>query len=164
MAADGGGDDDGRQIEHGEAVELRADGRTLSGYAVRYGEPRRDGRERFEAGAFAAERVSEPLRLNVAHDRAAAEVVPLPVEMRAEGPYVETTLPEGRTADRVARGELGYFSIGFVALEERLEDGVRVVSRAHLDHVALVARPAYPTSRVELRADPELVERCWRAL
>ena len=139
-------------VEHGDAVELRADGRTLSGHAVRYGDLRRDGREKFAPGAFAADRVTEPLRLNIGHDRAEAALVPLPVEMRAEGPYIETTLPAGKTADRVARGDLGGLSVGFVALtEHRDAAGVRVIDRAHLDHIALVARPAYATATVELR-------------
>ena len=137
-----------------EAVELRADGRTLSGHAVRYGDLRRDGREKFAVGAFSPDRATDPLRLVVAHDRTQAAIVPLPVEFRQAGPFVETTLHEGKIADRVASGELSAFSVGFVAeAEHRDAAGVRVIDRAHLDHVALVSRPAYPSSTVELRTD-----------
>lgn len=141
-------------LEHAEAVELRADGRTLAGHVVRYGDKHRSRAERFEAGAFAADRAADPLRLNVEHDRADTVLVPLPVEYRADGLAIETTLPPGRTAQRVERGELRGLSVGFRAVEERRDaDGCRVIVRAHLDHVALVRRPAYPASVVELRAD-----------
>ena len=143
-------------VEHGEAVELRADGRTLSGPVVRYGDKHRSRSERFAAGAFGPDRMAEPMRLNVEHDRAATVLVPLPVEFRDDGPHVSTVLPAGSAADRIAAGELRGLSVGFVALEERRDpDGCRVILRAYLDHVALVRRPAYPGSTVELRGDDD---------
>ena len=142
------------EIETSAAVELRADGRTLSGPVVRYGDLGRQGKERFAPGAFAADRVTDPLRLNIGHDRADAVLVPLPVEFRDDGPHVNVTLPEGRTAARIDRGELRGLSVGFVALAERRDSsGVRVIEKAHLDHVAIVKSPSYPTSKVELRED-----------
>lgn len=135
-------------------MELRADGRTLSGPVVRYGDLGRGGRERFAPGAFSPDRVNDPLRLNVGHDRSASVVVPLPVEFRDDALAVNVTLPEGRTADRIDRGELRGLSVGFVALAEtRDSSGVRVIEKAHLDHVAIVASPSYPASKVELRED-----------
>ena len=140
------------KIETTEAVELRADGRTLSGPAVRYGDLGRGGRERFAPGAFSGDRMADPMRLLAGHSRTDAVLVPLPVELRDDGLHVgPVTLPEGRTAERVDRGELAGLSVGFTALEERQENGIRVIAKAHLDHVGLVARPAYPESKVELR-------------
>ena len=157
MAPDASGErpTESADVEHGEAVELRADGRTLTGHVVRYGDRARNRAERFEAGAFSPDRVRDPLRLNVQHDRAETVLVPLPVEMRDDGLAVSTVLPEGRAAERIAAGELRGLSVGFVAVEERRDpDGCRVITKAWLDHVALVSRPAYPTSTVELRAEP----------
>lgn len=143
------------ETEHSSAVELRADGRTLSGPVVRYGDLGRGGSERFAPGAFSPQRVTDPLRLNVGHDRADTVLVPLPVEFRSDALAVNVTLPEGCTADRIDRGELRGLSVGFVALAEHRESGVRVIDRAHLDHVAIVETPSYPASQVELReADP----------
>ena len=164
MTADPDGAD-GPKIEIAEAVELRADGRTLSGHAVRYGALRRDGREMFAAGSFTAGNCTQPMRLVVGHDRALAEVVPLGIEYRADGPFISATLQEGRTADRVAAGELSGFSVGFVPLaEHRDEAGVRVIDRARLDHVALVARAAYVASAVELRESSRDDDLLWLLL
>ena len=139
-------------IELSDAVELRADGRTLSGPVVRYGDLGRGGKERFAEGAFAADRVTDPMRLNVGHDRADTVLVPVPVEFRSDGIHLNVTLPEGHTAGRIDRGELRGLSVGFASIEEHRDAaGVRVIDRAHLDHIGLVARPSYPTSTVELR-------------
>ncbi|MDE0136042.1 MAG: HK97 family phage prohead protease [Acidimicrobiaceae bacterium] len=130
MAAPDG--DSAPEPEHSEAVELRADGRTLSGPVVRYGDLGRGGTERFAPGAFSPDRASDPLRLNVGHDRSESVVVPLPVEYRDDALAVNVTLPEGRTADRIDRGELRGLSVGFVALAEtRDSSGIRVIEKAH---------------------------------
>ena len=135
------------------AVEFRFSGRSLTGSAVRYGERAHDRAERFEPGAFVSMR--DPVELNLQHDldtvvadtRTGLEVKDGPSELA-----VATELRAGSAAlSLVQRRALRGFSVGFVALEEHREAGERVITRAHLDHVALVDVPSYPGSRVELR-------------
>ena len=52
----------------------------------------------------------------------------------------------------VHSGVLRGLSIEFNAIEERLDDGVRVIERAHLSAIAVVDSPAYAGSVVEARA------------
>ena len=142
--------------------ELRAapDKRMLTGVAVKYGDVANIGtfRERFEAGAFGDLSTADVL-LNAQHQR----VVPLArtgggglvlfdtlMELR-----IDATLPETRAADdtlslvrsKVLRG----LSIEFKALQERMESGVRVITRAILKGVAVVDSGAYQMSTVAAR-------------
>ena len=139
-------------------IELRQDGRLLTGTAVRYGDVARLpwGDERFTAGAFA------PLGdviLNSMHDRrtplartggGGLELVDSDSELR-----IAAELPKTQAADdalelvrtRVMRG----LSIEFEATTERLVNGVRVIDRAVLHGVGLVDTPAYEKSEVEAR-------------
>ena len=142
--------------------ELRADPdkRMLSGTAMKYGDVARIGtfRERFEAGAFGDLSTADVL-LNAQHQR----VVPLArtgggglvlfdtlMELR-----IDATLPETRAADdtlslvrsKVLRG----LSIEFKALQERMESGVRVITRAILKGVAVVDSGAYTQSTIAAR-------------
>ena len=144
-------------VECAAPVEVRAAGRTLTGPAVRYGEiAAGHAAERFEPGAFVSR--AEPVGLNVQHDPL------LPVADTGDGSLRLTDGPEALTVAAELRGDsvsgplalvrrqaLGGLSVGFVSLEERSEGGVRVISRAHLDHIGLVDRPSYRGSRVELR-------------
>ena len=142
--------------------ELRADPdkRMLSGTAMKYGDVANIGtfRERFEAGAFGDLATADVL-LNAQHQRA----VPLArtgggglvlldtlMELR-----IDATLPETRAADdtlalvrsKVLRG----LSIEFRAIKERMDMGVRVVTRAALKAVSVVDIAAYSMSTVAAR-------------
>lgn len=142
-------------VERRAAVEFRFDGRTLTGPAVTYGDVAQGpkGPERFEARAFVSGLDSANLVLQHDARRVIASQpealaftdTPQALDLRA------SLRPDGAEAQLVRRGTLGGLSVGFVAIEERQEAGVRVISGAHLDHVALVDRPAYPASTVELR-------------
>ena len=142
--------------------ELRADPdkRELSGRAIVYGDTANLGafRERFAPGAFGDVANTDAI-LNRQHRRD----VPLArtagggLELR-DGPEaleIRATLPETREADdtlalvrsKVLRG----LSIEFKALQERMESGVRVVTRAILKGVAVVDTGAYPLSVVAAR-------------
>lgn len=80
------------------------------------------------------------LRLRAADDGLHFETGQLP-----RLPLVEQTL------ERVRSGDLRGASVEFRALEERVEDGVRVVERAHLHGIGLVRSPAYEATTVEQR-------------
>ncbi|MCY4479867.1 MAG: HK97 family phage prohead protease [Rhodospirillales bacterium] len=140
-------------------VELRADadGRRLSGVAVRYGDTARLpwGRERVERGAFA------PLGdviLNAMHDRAAplARIgAGLTLEDTAERLAFAADLPATRAADDVLElvraGVMRGASVEMRVTAERIEAGVRVIERATLAAIGVVDTPAYPASEVEAR-------------
>ena len=142
-------------VERRAAVEFRFDGRTLTGPAVTYGDIAQGpkGPERFEPRAFVSG--LDTAMLNLQHDRQRVIAAqpdalaftdsPLALDLRA------SLRSDGAEAQLVRRGALGGLSVGFVALREHRDAGTRVIARAHLDHVALVDRPAYPGSTVELR-------------
>ena len=96
--------------------------------------------------------------MNVHHreDRPLArEPGTLTFESRADGLYLSATLPETREADDalalVRAGVLTGLSLEFRADQEKLVKGVRVIERATVAGVALVARAAYKTTQVEAR-------------
>ena len=140
--------------------ELRAEGRSLRGVAIRYGDTATLpwGRERFEAGAFGDVGAADVI-LNSSHDRgrplARTGGGGLVLADSAEALRIEATLPATREADdvlalvrsRVLRG----LSIEFAATDERIEAGVRVVTGATLRGIAVVDRPAYSASEVAAR-------------
>ena len=142
-------------VERRAAVEARFDGRTLTGPAVTYGDiamgPK--GPERFEPRAFVSGLPTAALTLQHDSERVLASQPealtltdsPMRLDLRA------VLRPDGAEATLVRRGTLGGLSVGFVALREHQDGGERVITAAHLDHVALVDRPAYPGSTVELR-------------
>ena len=135
------------------SAELRIEGRTLTGPVIRYGEVGRGprGRERFEPGAFSP--LPAALALNLQHDEQRVITEALDVADGPEALTVATELREGSAElALVRRGRLRGLSVEFRALVERIENGVRVISKAVLMGVGLVDSPAYPGSVVELRA------------
>ena len=138
--------------------EVRAEGRSLSGTAVRYGDVASFawGRERIEPGAFAP--LGDAI-LNAQHDRATplartdgGGLTLLDSEAALE---IRAELPPTRSADdvlelvraKVMRG----LSIEFVALTERSETDLRIIERARLVGIGVVDTPAYPASAIEAR-------------
>lgn len=142
-------------VERRAAVEFRFDGGVLTGPAVRYGDVASgpSGLERFAASPWRSGLDTAPLVLQ--HDRErviATQPDALAFTDRPASLDLRAVLPEdGAEARLVRRRALRGLSVGFVALEEHRADGVRVITGAHLDHVALVDRPAYPGSTVEIR-------------
>ena len=133
---------------------LAGGGRTVTGYAARYGDTAPQFRERIEPGAF-VQRAS-PLVLRLQHDSArpiADTSGSLRVADSATGFHASTPLREGSAElDLVRRGTLTGLSVEMEVMAERRESGLRVIERAKLLGIGLVDEPAYPASTVELRA------------
>ncbi|WP_419922336.1 HK97 family phage prohead protease [Candidatus Poriferisodalis sp.] len=135
-------------------VRLNADGRTLNGVALRYGDVAPRFAERVERGAFVSR--SEPLPLRLMHDVSrtiATTSDTLRIRDTPEALIASTPLrTDSAELGLVQRGRLNGLSVEMTVLAERREDGLRVIERAHLLGVGLVDAPAYRGSRIELRA------------
>ncbi|MDE0357678.1 MAG: HK97 family phage prohead protease [Gammaproteobacteria bacterium] len=137
--------------------ECRAEGRTLSGTVLTFGEISPSHRERFLPGSLQRE---GDVWLDVDHDQRAVVCwegsglafteTAGALTMRAEIPR---TVPGDMALEGVRDGTRAGLSIEFSALSERKEaqTGIRVLERARLHGVGLVAAPSYPGSRVEAR-------------
>ena len=142
-----------------QELEIRAEGRRLVGPAIQYGEVSPSHRERFDSGAFNLGD-GRTRWLDVAHDpeRVVAFTGGGGLELRDTPAALEVsaTLPRIPAADRaladVQAGTLKGFSIEFNAEAERRESGIRVVERAGLIGIGLVAHPSYTGSVAEVRA------------
>ena len=139
---------------------IQADGRRLSGVAVRYGEIAAlpFGRETFIAGAFGdVAGLDVILRFQHNRDRPIART-PATLQL-VDGPdalRIAAQLPETREADDalklVRAGVLRGLSLEFRAGNAPIIDGVRTVRRAGLLGLGLVDQPAYLGSTVEARS------------
>jgi HK97 family phage prohead protease len=159
-----------------EDMEIRTaeDGHYIEGICVPYG--RRTDRvavpEVFDRGAF-RELVTANAKVKLTDYNHSRDRVPVGYsrhfEERTEGLFGRFRLnntPEGRSAhENSIEGVYGGLSIGFIARADRMQEGVRHVTAARLDHVSLVEVPAYQDAVITaLRGvlDAELAE--WRAL
>ena len=142
--------------------ELRAQGRVLSGSAVRYGDVATlpFGRERFQAGASPGVATSDVI-LNASHDRgrplARTGGGGLVLTDTAKELSIRADLAPTREADDtltlVRAGVLRGISLEFIARSERREGNVRVIERADLRGLGVVDRPAYGGSLVSAREE-----------
>ena len=138
------------------AVELRAEGRRLSGIVMPYGEISPSHRERFEPGAF---RMAGTIPLNLRHDaERACGWYPdggVALDDGRDALRMVATLPAIPAADRalaeVASRRLGGLSVEFRAERERRDGGIRVIEAARLIGIGLVAAPSYAGAGVEAR-------------
>ena len=141
-------------MEHRTGLEIRADGRTLVGAAMRYGDLSPSHRERWEPGSA---RVSPDLAPTLGHrtGRVLAYGEDVTIEDRREALIVRAHLPRTEVADMalagVASGRYRGWSVEFKAERERREAGVRVIERASVPGLALVDAPSFPASTVEAR-------------
>ena len=142
-------------LERHPPLEVRLEGRTLSGAAIYYGEVARDRREMFEAGAFAP---IGPVAMNLQHDRSGLREIAttdggsLRIDDRPDALRVEADLREGSAElSLVRRRALRGLSVEFRArAETRNPAGVRVIDRAELVGIGLVDSGSY-RSNIEVR-------------
>ena len=140
-------------------LELRAEGRRLEGIVLQYEETSPSHRERFLPGAFSLD-TGTTRWLDYRHDRtrvlAHTEGGGLTLRDSPEALLLEAELPalplSERALDEIASGTLQGLSIEFLSTQESRDGGVRVVEKADLAGIGLVASPSYPASRVETRA------------
>lgn len=139
--------------------EIRAEGRTLEGVAIRYGDVAEFpwGRERIEPGAFA------PLGdviLNRQHKRdlpiARTGGGGLSLTDSTEALRVRAELPDvpsaNETLSLVRSKILRGLSIEFFPVAERQSGDLRIIEKAKLIGVGVVDEPSYPKSEVVARA------------
>ena len=137
-------------------LELRAEGRKLSGVVIRYSDVSPTHQERFEPGAF---RLADSVPLNLEHDELKAVCFypggGLVLSDSESELRFEAELPPIPAADLaldlVKTGKAKGLSIEFRAQKERRDNGIRVVESALLAGVAIVPNPSYPQSQVEAR-------------
>ena len=138
-------------------LELRAEGRRLSGTVIRYGDVSPTHRERFEPGSL---RMAESVHLDLHHDpeRAVAwhpgggltlDDNRQALTMRAELPPLPAA---NRALAEIRDGRVNGLSVEFHARRERREGAIRVIESAELRGIGIVRSPSYGDSRVEARA------------
>ena len=145
-------------LEISSPLECRAEGRRLIGPAIRYGDVSSSHRERFEAGAFTLDGSCRWLNYRHEPDRVLCFTGGGGLQLRdsPEQLLVTAELPSIPLADHalaeVRNKKLKGFSVEFRAVDEKMENGLRVIKRAELAGVGLVADPSYSSSQAELRA------------
>ncbi len=132
------------------SLEVRGEGRALAGQALRYGDVSPSHRERFAPGAI---RVSESAWLNYRHDQdkvLAWRGAGLVLDTTESGLFMRAELPTIPLADRVLAevraGALTGLSIEFRAISERAVDGLREVTDALVEGLAVCSKPSYSTT------------------
>ena len=135
-------------------LELRAEGRRLEGIALKYGEISPNHQERFLPGAFSLD-PGTTRWLDYRHDRtrvlAHTEGGGLTLRDSSEALLLEAELPNlplsEKALDEISSGTLSGLSIEFRAERESRDGSVRVVEKADLAGIGLVASPSFPASR-----------------
>lgn len=137
-------------------LEVRAEGRKLSGTVMRFGDVSPSHRERFEPGSI---RFAAAVHLDLYHD--VERVVAwhpgggMKLSQTAQALTLRADLPPIPAADRalseVRAGHTTGLSVEFQAKRERRESGLRVIEAAELRGIGLVKSPSYHQSQVEAR-------------
>ena len=137
-------------------LELRAEGRRLTGVVMKYGDVSPSHRERFEPGAL---RMAESIHLDWNHDpeRAVAWFPGggLAIENGRDSVTMRAELPPIPAADKaiaeIKAGRANGLSVEFRAVKERRDGDIRVIEDAILSGIGIVKAPSYGGSRVEAR-------------
>ena len=129
---------------------MRAEGRRLSGVALRYGDTAQSHRERFEAGSLRLDDHDFP-RLGTQRDGPRPGVG---ARWRTRAGRTDPTrcawtatlppLPAGdRALEEVRAGKVTGLSIRFRPVRERMENGIRIIEEALLRGIAITRAPSY---------------------
>ena len=137
--------------------EVRAEDRTITGSIMVYGDRAISRRERFEPGSL---ELAPAVGFNLDHDRsrliAWAPDGGLELADGDDAMRMTATLPPlpfgDMVLDEIREGRRTGLSVEFRPIKTRTENGIRVIEKALLRGVALLARPDYGASRVEARA------------
>ena len=138
------------------AVELRVEGRRLSGTVMRYGEVSPSHREKFEPGSL---RMAEAVHLDLDHDPERAVAWHpgggLAIENGRDSMTMRAELPPIPAADRalvdIRAGKVTGLSVEFRAVRERRDGDLRVIEDAVLAGIGIVRTPSYEQACVEAR-------------
>ena len=133
-------------------VELRAEGRRLSGTVLRYGDVSPTHKERFAPGSI---RLAEAVHLDLAHDPERAVAWHpgggLTLDNGRESLTMRAALPPIPAADRalaeIRAGRVNGLSVEFRALKESRDGEIRVIEDAVLAGIGIVRAPSYGASR-----------------
>ncbi len=157
------------EIEYRSATlaDVQVEGKTITGVAVPYESPSqllhdrpRAYREQFQPGAFP--HIGDNVALYLQHDHKSCPLArtgagTLSFTETPEGLRFSATLPDSRPdiAEAVSRGDVAGVSIGFTALDDEWNHrsksmpSSRIVTKAHLFELSLVANPAYPGATID---------------
>ena len=137
--------------------ECRAEGRSISGTILTYGERAVSRRERFAPGSI---ELADVVHLDYEHDR--SRVIAwtggggLELTDGEDALRMRADVPPHRFGDHVMNevreGTRTGLSVEFRAIRTRTENGIRVIEKALLRGVALLRHPDYAASRVEARS------------
>ena len=147
-------------------VELRIEGRRLSGTVIRYGDVSPSHQERFEPGAL---RLAEVVHLDLFHDPERAVAWHPGGGLKLTNNRAALTmlaeLPPLPAADRalaeIRGGQAGGLSVEFNVVKETREGGLRVIQEAVLSGIGIVKAPSYSDSQVEARRRNSAVSNPW---
>lgn len=138
-------------------LEVRAEGRRLSGTVMRYGDISPSHRERFSPGSL---KLAAAVPVNLHHDREKAigwhPGGGVKIDLDRTGVRLAADLPPIPAADRalaeVRSGRATGLSAEFICERESTDAGIRVIEAATLHGIGIVRNPSYPAAGVEARA------------
>ena len=155
---------------HNENAELRAEGRTITGTLMRYGDMGRvQTAQRHHAGRARLERFlpgsltpRPSVTMNLRHQPLVSLAWHpgggLQLEHDAEAVRFQAELPPTPAGElaltELRDGKLTGASVEFYALSERRDGDTRIIAAAEYDAIGLTGAPLYRGSRVELRQAP----------
>ena len=140
------------EIRYSEDESRQTPGRLVA-TLMTYGEQARDRREMFDVGSLRFP--PQGLLIDEQHNRQAPILRAMPIvegnTIRIDHPFPDTQ--RGRdAATNLREGVLTGLSVSFVAEQEEIRNGIRIIKRAYAPRAGLVDSPSYTGSKAEVRA------------